>query len=206
METYYGTLSRYIGKNLTSGVGNIPANTFAPSTSYQYNYFYLHFLNSTRSRIITTWNVPGNYKIAFDLVEMTGGTDYGMTWTTGKRLGGKNAQSTGLLLATDTLYYTPATAPTTAPTGLTEFADGGTNFTVYPNPTQDYFVMTLDRITADAHISITDVNGKLMANYASLALEQNSIRVNVMNWAQGVYFVTLNDGDQIITQKLVVTK
>jgi hypothetical protein len=206
METYYGTLSRYIGKNLTSGVGNIPANTFAPSTSYQYNYFYLHFLNSTRSRIITTWNVPGNYKIAFDLVEMTGGTDYGMTWTTGKRLGGKNAQSTGLLLATDTLYYTTATAPITAPTGLTEFADGGTNFTLYPNPTQDYFVMTLDRITADAHISITDVNGKLMANYASIALEQNSIRVNVMNWAQGVYFVTLNDGDQIITKKLVVTK
>ncbi|MCK9338528.1 MAG: glycine-rich protein [Bacteroidales bacterium] len=207
METYYGNMSRYIGKNLTEGTGNIPGNTFAPTTTYLYNYFYLHFLNSTHSRIITTWAAPGDYSIVFNLVEMTAGTDFGLTWTTGKRLGGKNAQSTGLLLATETLHYNIGVDPLTAPTGIEDNEnDGNTLIDLYPNPAQTYFVMTLGELGEEANITITDVNGKLMSQYDVSNVNDNQVRVDIAQWAQGVYFVTLNDGANFTTKKLVITK
>jgi hypothetical protein len=209
METYYATMNRYIGKNVTTATGSIPGNTFAPSSSYKYNYFYLHFLNNeevVKNRINVTWKRTGNYKIAFDLVEMTGGSDFALTWTTGKKLGGKNATSTGLLLATDTIFYNITDLDAIAAT-ISESAteEASSEIGLYPNPTNGKATLTLGRTEEPAVVRITDMNGKLMKAYTLEAGETQKV-LNVEGWAEGVYFVTVQSADNFVTKKLVVTR
>ena len=203
----------YYGKNLTTGTGSIPNNTFRPSSSMTYNYFYMHYLNSTHNRITATWQRSGNYKIVFDLVEMTGGSDLALTWTSGKKVGGKNAQGTGLLLATTTLTYNIGEAGG-APIAeeeddLSTVAEYGNSLDIYPNPTQGRVMVGIGLSSeelAGAVLTLSDVNGKVLSRIQGATLESNRLELDLTGWSQGVYFVSLRSGSSVITKKLVITK
>ena len=204
IETYYAGLGRYFGKPLTAPTGSIPLNTFSPSGSYVYNYFYFHFLNSTHSRITATWNQPGEYKIAFDLVAMTGGTDNPQTWADGMKVGGRSANSTDLILASDTLRYHIGAQPNPAPTSVTDYVNEATlSINLYPNPAKMYTTLTLTNITDNTLVTITDVNGKLMKSIRPI---DAYTKIDVSDWAQGVYLVTVSDGTSLQTKKLIIAK
>lgn len=104
--------------------------------------------NSTHHRVTATWQRSGNYKIVFDLVEMTGESELALTWTSGKNVGGKNAQSTGLLLATTTLTYNieeaiGAPIAEEEEDNLSTVAEDGNSLDIYSNPTQCRVVWVL---------------------------------------------------------------
>lgn len=71
--------------------GYIP---FTFSSSYSYNYFYLFWFNISDTQVTIKFSRSGHYKIVFDLVKKSGGSDLPLTHQ-GRRVGGKNAVDTG---------------------------------------------------------------------------------------------------------------
>jgi len=206
METWFSGLNGYVGKQLTNGAGSIPDNTFRPVSSYLYNYLYLNYMGNTHNRIRATWHSAGDYAIAFSLVEMAGGSDLGLTWSAGNRLGGRSAHATGVVLATDTLRYSIAAPSQAAPTAIGEAADEETqqDVTLRPNPARERTVLTLGGEPKNAEVVVTDVNGREV--HRSTAADVR-IELDVRGWSEGVYFVTVREAaGTSVTRKLVVTK
>jgi hypothetical protein len=202
MATYVPSTHAYYGKTVTEAVGTIPDNTFRPTPSYVYNYFYMNFLANTTNRITTTWNQAGEYSIVFDLQLMQGGSDLAMVWSAGNRLGGKNAAATGTILATTTLNYSiPASG---APMGIDE-GDGRT-LAVWPNPARDVLNVTLPDNCGDGDVTVTDMSGRVVARLDTRSAENGTTTLNVSTWSAGVYFVNVRTNGTVVTEKFVVTK
>jgi Secretion system C-terminal sorting domain/PKD domain len=71
---------------------------------------------------------------------------------------------------------------------------------VYPNPTDGLF--TIQNLSSNATIAITDITGKLVEQ---LELKANAKQTyNTINWRKGIYFVTVQSGDTKYTEKLSV--
>ena len=194
--------STYFGANLTASTGFVPEATFRPS-SREFNYFYMGFLATTHNTITANWTVPGTYKITFELVKMERGSDQQLTYGPEyKKLGGRNADVTGVVYDTKTLTYTSGnTAQNPAATGINDGNAEG--FVLYPNPAHNRAVLTLGKVSEEAFIVVTDINGKEVHR---ADITDSRVEFNVSTWSEGVYFVTLRDKDQIVTKKLVVTK
>ena len=192
------------GANLADPAGFIPQATFHPSSRY-YNFFYAAFQNTTYNTITASWTVPGEYRIQFELVKMTGGSNLPLTYGTDRSpLGGRNATFADVVFDTKTLVYD---ANSTAHNQSTGIADGGAaaadGVGLYPNPANDRAVLTVPRVSEGAYLVVTDVNGREV-----LRTRVTDVRTefSVAGWSQGVYFVTLHDVTQSVTKKLVVTK
>ena len=78
-STDYADIHQTLGRQLYTGVGSIPANSFRV-IHYQYTYFYLNFLDYTTNHLTARWNLPGEYEIKFFLRERDGGEDYVLTF------------------------------------------------------------------------------------------------------------------------------
>ena len=191
------------GEDLTEGTGSIPQATFHPMPSYMYEYFYGSFMfaPTTIHRINAQWTTPGTYRVVFDLMKMENGQDFPLMYN-GQRIGGKNADEV-VRLATTTLTYNITNVGQNPAISGIDGNDDVEGFGLYPNPANDHAVLTLGKVSDNAVIVITDVNGKEV--YRNAATD-NRIEFSVATWSEGVYFVTLRDDDQIVTKKLVVTK
>lgn len=83
----------------------------------------------------------------------------------------------------------------------------GNNWTVnlYPNPATDELFINTNNQKEDLKITITDVNGRLIADYNSKIIGfYTNIKLNMIS---GIYFVTLvNQNNEKVVKKLVITK
>jgi hypothetical protein len=78
----------------------------------------------------------------------------------------------------------------------------------FPNPAsqQTSIEYSLSQSFQNAYVKVYDLMGKEMAQY-DLDSENGTIRLNLRNYTEGVYFYTLvADGKSIATKKLVVSK
>ena len=83
-----------------------------------------------------------------------------------------------------------------------------TQFTVYPNPTNDYtsIAISLDK-TEKVILTIVDLLGKEISKEEKVFYSGTTTeRLDVSNFQNGVYFINLHVGNKITTQKLVITK
>ena len=83
-----------------------------------------------------------------------------------------------------------------------------TQFTVYPNPANDYTSITisLDK-TEKVILTIVDLLGKEISKEEKVFYSGTTTeRLDVSNFQNGVYFINLQVGNKITTQKLVITK
>ena len=83
-----------------------------------------------------------------------------------------------------------------------------TQFTVYPNPANDYtsIAISLDK-TEKIILTIVDLLGKEISKEEKVLFSGgNTERLDVSNFQNGVYFINLQVGSKITTQKLVITK
>ena len=83
-----------------------------------------------------------------------------------------------------------------------------TQFTVYPNPANDYtsIAISLDK-TEKVILTIVDLLGKEISKEEKVLFSGgNTERLDVSNFQNGVYFINLQVGNKITTQKLVITK
>ncbi len=83
-----------------------------------------------------------------------------------------------------------------------------TQFTVYPNPANDYtsIAISLDK-TEKVILTIVDLLGKEISKEEKVFYSGTTTeRLDVSNFQNGVYFINLQVGNKITTQKLVITK
>jgi len=111
-------------------------------------------------------------------------------------------------------YNAPVVTNTTvntlgAPTAVNNVQAEATTFSVYPNPAGSNFkaVITSDVVNANAEMRVCDITGKVMI-YKQIAIAQGTqtVSVDAAQLSAGVYFISLNEGNKVQTQKLVIIK
>ena len=71
---------------------------------------------------------------------------------------------------------------------------------LYPNPTTGKFFVTFSKNLSNASISITDNNGKALAQFKASG---NKVDFDLSPYAAGVYYVRIEEGGKIITKKVI---
>jgi FKBP-type peptidyl-prolyl cis-trans isomerase (trigger factor) len=93
--------------------------------------------------------------------------------------------------------------------GILEFKDLATSFysshsqneiTIGPNPANSYINIDLSGQNNNTEISILDIKGSLVLKKTA---SSNNIQLNISNFQQGLYFISVNTGSNRILKKLV---
>jgi hypothetical protein len=80
--------------------------------------------------------------------------------------------------------------------GIDELAAG---FELYPNPTRSSVAISW-RANGETTLTLTDLNGKVLLNAVSQA---SQYAMDLSNFAPGVYIVTVQNGDQLLTERII---
>ena len=82
------------------------------------------------------------------------------------------------------------------------------DFAVYPNPTSDFLTVDFtSSISKDVNMRIVDMNGKVLTETTELVLTGlNSKSIDVANYANGLYMITLTDGNNVTRKTFNVVK
>lgn len=64
-------------------------------------------------------------------------------------------------------------------------------FTVYPNPTSNYFTVYSDNCTTTAKITVTDIEGKVITEFDNDFSKSAKVNINLTKYANGVYNVRI---------------
>lgn len=73
---------------------------------------------------------------------------------------------------------------------------------LYPNPTTNQIVIDIDCPENESNISIYNVSGQRIFNIGAVINEQT--KINTRGFAKGTYLVKVVNGNQILTEKLIV--
>ena len=107
---------------------------------------------------------------------------------------------------TDQLWYyttrTPMVRMNFDPAAGINEVENNLGLTVYPNPASDVINVSLNK-EINATITLLDVSGKVVRTQS---LNGISTSINSASLNSGVYFVTINDGTSVSTQKVVIKK
>lgn len=80
-----------------------------------------------------------------------------------------------------------------------------THFNFYPNPNNGTFTLEYENSTKEkAVINITDINGKILFNEEVKGDKKINKRINLGDQAQGTYIVTVKEGKNTITKKIII--
>src|SRR5690606_41900198 len=94
--------------------------------------------------------------------------------------------------------------------GLYENPSFLTGIKVYPNPiSEDFINLELNLLeTKQVDLSLYDITGKLIVNetYGDMLVGNHVKQIELSGINNGVYFMTLRMGDEIVTRKIIVSK
>ena len=79
--------------------------------------------------------------------------------------------------------------------------EGGTAMQIYPNPTNGRFQVKLPEGMQGAVLSVYDVAGKVLLSQEA---KEEQIHIDVSAFGKGLYFVTAQKGERILSTKLVI--
>lgn len=92
------------------------------------------------------------------------------------------------------------------PTGVNE-NEASANMNIYPNPTSEYSYINLNLEKASkVNVSITNLVGQEVFNkeFGQLSAGNHMLTVNVNNLNSGIYFFTVQSGNERITKKVII--
>jgi hypothetical protein len=75
-------------------------------------------------------------------------------------------------------------------------------FSIFPNPTNDKFNISLKAGNSNARLILQDVTGKIMLDQAI----QNNQQIDLSNYTNGIYFATIQSNNTVIGVQRVVKK
>ncbi len=80
-------------------------------------------------------------------------------------------------------------------------------FVTYPNPSNDVLNVAFGTKEAfEANVTLKDITGKAVMTQSISAVQgMNKTSVNTAEYAEGIYFLTLEKGTETITKKVVIT-
>jgi ELWxxDGT repeat protein len=93
--------------------------------------------------------------------------------------------------------YTPAGSST----GILGPQIDNNKLTMYPNPSNGFVQLHVDNLLSDAAIEVLNIRGETV--YQATTTKQHS-ELDLSSLAKGIYFVKINDGKNMYTQKLAL--
>lgn len=75
---------------------------------------------------------------------------------------------------------------------------------VFPNPTNDYLHIELNPLSQPQRIQLLNMNGQVLYDFANN--NSNSLKVDLSNYTQGMYFLNIYFKESIQTQKVMVSR
>jgi len=102
------------------------------------------------------------------------------------------------------LFFAMDNFVTQSTVGVEEFSIAS-NLSLYPNPATQYAVLNYEsNLAIELNISIIDITGKEIQNLSTQAsIGNNTLELNTQTLESGVYFVTINDGNNSKKIKLI---
>jgi hypothetical protein len=88
------------------------------------------------------------------------------------------------------------------PSGIITVADDKI-FSVYPNPASNNLTVKLNTSNTSAHVVMLSTEGRVVLSQ-DVKLSNQSATINVAAFAKGSYFVTVQDGAKVSTQRVVL--
>jgi len=83
---------------------------------------------------------------------------------------------------------------------LTNISDEVTDYKIYPNPTNNNLTLQLNNVENNCNIIISDVVGKIVSKQD---INSNTTTLDVQNYKSGIYFITIQNGNNISTEKFI---
>lgn len=75
------------------------------------------------------------------------------------------------------------------------------SISVYPNPAQNFLNISLEKVRDNVNVNILDLNGKTVL---SQVLREKQTRLQLDGLSSGVYVVLVQQGDEVLRERLVV--
>lgn len=74
---------------------------------------------------------------------------------------------------------------------------------IYPNPTNDKAILTIEGLKKEADIIIYDINGRKLKQY-KINSSQKDLEIDVSDFSKGIYNIKILNEDSTISKKLIV--
>lgn len=208
----------YAASNPTPGTG------FTPTGGNNYfNWFYLHFFNDRFIRVVVDrFEVEGEYRVDYQLVtrinnfgtpagsfanveydqghNLLGGTNFDLTTIPSIPLGGVKE-----FFITVNAAGNQVNPVTPAPSVDVTSAD----VSLFPNPAKvDNVKLQFQNIEGQTIVRLATLNGKVISEQSCNvnATKNQVFELPLDNYAPGVYFVQVVNGDTVISKKLIISK
>ena len=118
-------------------------------------------------------------------------------------------------MANDSIGYAASENDTvikrgSVPSGIKVVENANACLSVYPNPASDITYISFSLInpseTGTANLYLYDADGKILRSWNNgISAITNTIDLNTKELPSGVYFVKLQAGNRVVTQKIVVS-
>ena len=140
---------------------------------------------------------------------VSGGTfPYTYSWAPG---GQTTMTATGLSTGTYTCYVTDANGCTISNTvnvsitGIKNYAEADGGMIVYPNPAKDFLFIEFNVDTkCNTAIVISNIVGEVVLQENAIAVKSLKHIIDISSLSKGVYFISANMQDKVITKKIVI--
>ncbi|MBP6574903.1 MAG: T9SS type A sorting domain-containing protein [Flavobacteriales bacterium] len=83
--------------------------------------------------------------------------------------------------------------------------EGAPGIQVFPNPANDNLTLTFNALSGAAAVTITDLSGKIVSAESLGEVSQRTFNFDSSNLENGVYMVTIQNGGDVYTQRVVVS-
>jgi len=108
---------------------------------------------------------------------------------------------------TNNIYYVNCLKTDIGPVGIKENKTSNVNMSIYPNPSTDYTNIDLN-LTKSANVSLTVTNmvGQqvISKDFGQFANGSHNLAIAVSQLTKGIYFFTIQAGNDRVTKKIVV--
>lgn len=99
------------------------------------------------------------------------------------------------------LLGTHGLCPTSCALGINENVNRN-NFTIYPNPANDYFILNFTSQSQNIKVIVTDALGKVV--FEKYNSRESELKINTSSFSKGIYFVTVSGNGFTEVKKLVI--
>lgn len=206
--------------NYNKAADFFPGTEFLDNSGFPFDWFYLHFIDNRKITVdLGAWKAAsaGTYTISYAvIVAGKESATNGLLYKGALKVGGHGSH-TNLnkkdTIAFDyiTIYVDPVSASGEGNDDVTSITtlDPATSvdMKVYPNPANVTVNVAVAGVKGKTNVQVFDMSGKaVISTQVNVENDGQIISLPVDNFAQGMYFIKLVNGDAMMTKKLVIKR